>query len=406
MAAYEISDIHELRMSLQACNQKQFTGRLDFEIKGIVGSQWSLFFRLGNLIGGASQVHSIRRWYRQIAHYCPQLVAQPAQPGMEQLQYFDQSALTGLVRQGKLSQAQMVAVVTGNLVEILFDMIQLAKQHRYQLATQLVYGQLPSDLAALMSVFIRPEQVWEQAMQLWKVWQEAGLERWSPNWAPVIWDAEALQRQTSLFVYHNLTTLVNGDRTLRDLAVKLKQPLVSLSQSLIPYIRQGIMGLVEVRDFHPVPNATAAASTIVESATAIHPTSVRSSSPLVAYIEDSRFDCITMSQILAQTGCRFINIQDPVQALPVLMEQKPNLIFLDLLMPVTNGYEVCAQIRRVSAFQQTPVIIVTSSDGIVDRVRAKLVGSSGFIAKPIEAARVQAILQNHLPLSFRSATNG
>ncbi|NET37356.1 MAG: response regulator, partial [Cyanothece sp. SIO1E1] len=106
-----------------------------------------------------------------------------------------------------------------------------------------------------------------------------------------------------------------------------------------------------------------------------------------------------MGQVVAQAGYRCVNIKDPVQALPILLEQKPGLIFLDLLMPVANGYEVCSQIRRVSAFKDTPVIIVTSIDGIVDRVRARLVGATGFITKPIAAQKVVPVLQQHLPLS-------
>ncbi|MEM9008882.1 MAG: response regulator [Cyanobacteria bacterium P01_F01_bin.86] len=68
-------------------------------------------------------------------------------------------------------------------------------------------------------------------------------------------------------------------------------------------------------------------------------------------------------------------------------------------MPVLNGYEVCAQIRQISMFKKTPIIIVTSSDGIVDRVRAKLVGSSDFLAKPITSEKVLATVHNYLPIS-------
>jgi CheY-like chemotaxis protein len=91
-----------------------------------------------------------------------------------------------------------------------------------------------------------------------------------------------------------------------------------------------------------------------------------------------------------------------VKALPILLEHKPDLIFLDLVMPIANGYEICAQIRRVSAFKDTPVIILTSNDGIVDRVRAKMVGSSGFLAKPIEPDKVLATLQRYLPKPVQS----
>ncbi len=68
----------------------------------------------------------------------------------------------------------------------------------------------------------------------------------------------------------------------------------------------------------------------------------------------------------------------------MLLSRKPDLIFLDLIMPNTNGYEICAQLRTLSCFRHTPIIILTGNDGIVDRVRAKMVGSTDFITKPVQ----------------------
>jgi two-component system, chemotaxis family, response regulator PixG len=109
---------------------------------------------------------------------------------------------------------------------------------------------------------------------------------------------------------------------------------------------------------------------------------------------------MTMNHILSQANYRFINIQDPIQALPILLELKPSLVFLDLVMPNTNGYEVCTQIRRTSTFRNIPIVIVTSNNGIIDRVRAKLVGSSGFLAKPITSEKVLRVLQRYLSSKF------
>ncbi|WAL61483.1 response regulator [Thermocoleostomius sinensis] len=392
IATYKILNVDELNQRLQACHQSQFTGRLDIHNKTSQSPQWSLFFRGGSLVGGTSVLHSVRRWHRQLSLYCPQLLDR-SREGTDLSQNWNQQTLVGLVQQGKMSQEQVVSVVAGNLVEILFDLMQLYTL-QFDRLMHLTYRQLPSETAITLPIRISPALIWQKASQQWETWQQAGLGSWSPNWAPVIWDAEELRRQTSLLVYHNLTTIIDGDRTLRDLAAKLKQPLVSLALSLLPYIRKGIMGLVEVRDWNYQTQSTHSSPPITPP-----PVQVLSSSPLVAYIEDSRFDCIAMNQILAQAGYRFINVRDPVQALPILIEQNPGLIFLDLIMPVTNGYEVCGQLRRVSMFRNTPIIIVTSSDGIVDRVRAKLVNSSGFISKPIESKKVLSVLHHHLPLT-------
>ncbi|MEL6553320.1 MAG: response regulator [Cyanobacteria bacterium J06621_11] len=120
------------------------------------------------------------------------------------------------------------------------------------------------------------------------------------------------------------------------------------------------------------------------------------SAPKIIYIDDSPIDSRTMGEIVEKLGYRYHNISDPIQALPLLLEAKPDLIFLDLVMPVANGYEICSQIRRISAFQKTPVIIVTSNDGVADRVRAKLVGASGFLGKPIREKKVARALRKHL----------
>jgi DNA-binding response OmpR family regulator len=113
-----------------------------------------------------------------------------------------------------------------------------------------------------------------------------------------------------------------------------------------------------------------------------------------------------LEKILIPHGMRLIKIQDAVQALPILIEQKPDLIFLDLIMLVANGYEICAQLRRVSAFANIPVIILTGSDGLIDRVRAKVVGSTDFINKPVTADKVLGVVRKHLqyPSSVKNPT--
>ncbi|MEO0520982.1 MAG: response regulator, partial [Cyanobacteria bacterium P01_A01_bin.116] len=133
-----------------------------------------------------------------------------------------------------------------------------------------------------------------------------------------------------------------------------------------------------------------------ENTAAIATSATNSLLPKIAHIEDSLFDSRIMSPIVERLGYRYINIQDPLQALPMLIEIKPELIFLDLIMPMANGFEVCAQIRRMTLFQQTPIIIVTSNKGIIDRLRVKMSGASGFMSKPIKEKKVKKIFKKHI----------
>ena len=118
--------------------------------------------------------------------------------------------------------------------------------------------------------------------------------------------------------------------------------------------------------------------------------------PMVVYVEDNAADSQMMAEIVETAGYRYENIADSLHTLPQLLEFKPQLIFLDLVMPVANGYELCAQIRRMSAFKETPIVIVTNNIGIADRVRARIVGASGFLGKPIREKRVLKVVKKYL----------
>lgn len=103
-----------------------------------------------------------------------------------------------------------------------------------------------------------------------------------------------------------------------------------------------------------------------------------------------------MCKIINSTGYRFISIRESIQALPVLLEQKPDLIFLDLVMPITNGYELCSQIRKVSQFKEIPIVILTGNDGVIERVRAKMAGASDFMSKPIEKDKIVTTIKKYI----------
>ncbi|MFG6102260.1 response regulator [Leptothoe sp. EHU-05/26/07-4] len=133
-------------------------------------------------------------------------------------------------------------------------------------------------------------------------------------------------------------------------------------------------------------------------ANATNPTTTSSQSRVV-YVDDSPVDSQVMAEIVRGAGYEYDNITEPLDAIPILLELRPKVIFLDLVMPFTNGYEVCAQIRRISTFRKTPIIIVTNNDGIIDRIRARIVGASGFFSKPVKKKRVLKVLNKYLGAS-------
>ncbi|MEO0988209.1 MAG: response regulator [Cyanobacteria bacterium J06639_14] len=388
-AAHEVFSSPEMLLQrILACNRNRFSGCLILTVLASQMQTWSLYFLNGRLVGGIREVHPVRCWYQQIVRYCPQLSHQIARHLSDFSQLCDYSSLAQRVTQGQLLQSQMIAVVKGYLSEILFDFIQAQQFDKPTSDIQVDYYTFCQEITALPSVLIQPVHTIQQATQVWSAWNRVGLKKWSPNLAPVIQDAEALRRQTSPTVFKNLTQLIDGDRTLRDLAIIQKQHLLLLTRSIMPYVTQGMMDLVTVPDMLTPPR--------LARTTSVQPVRRQPTDPLIAYLEDSRFDRKAMEQILRQAGYRFTSIGDSVQALPWLLEQKPDLIFLDVLMPDLSGYEICSLIRQVSMLKDTPIIIVSSRDGIADRTRAKTVGASDFLAKPITSEKVLAILWKHL----------
>lgn len=390
--------------------QKQFTGRLD--IQGV--KTWSLYFCLGRLVWAAGGTHPLRRWYRHLSQYFPQISPNDFRLREGDVgEYWEYQVLIVLAKRQKISGEHAVAVIRNVVSEVLFEILQQEQK------APLTFISRQQDVLDASLTLINTEKALKESQLAWENWQKAGLTNLSPNMAPIVKEAEELKQLASPKVYETLVKLVNGKRTLRDLAIQLKQDLLLLTRSLLPYIRKKVIGLVEIPDL-PKPSAPATtqppqnvktevtaapsvpAQPAVKPAPSVRPlppppaTSGLSTRPLIAYVEDSLHDCQIMEEILSKASYGFVSIKDSMQALPMLLQHKPDLIFLDLVMPVANGYEICAQIRRISSFKNTPVIILTGNDGIVDRVRAKIVGASDFLAKPIGDQKVLTAIRKHL----------
>jgi two-component system, chemotaxis family, response regulator PixG len=212
-----------------------------------------------------------------------------------------------------------------------------------------------------------------------------------------------LYRQTTPIIYQNLVQVITGKRTLREIALEIDEDLLLLTRSLTRYIQTGIIELIDLPDLKLSPVESKRVPSGMEMKeqpptllhTPVQPLAT-AEPKLVICVDDNPQICESMRSIVTDAGYRFIAIEDPTQALPRLLENKPDLIFLDLIMPKINGYEICGQIRRVSTFSQIPIVILTGKDGLLDRVRSKVVGASEFTCKPITRSAIEAFLTKYL----------
>ncbi|WP_414575283.1 response regulator [Anabaena sp. CCY 9402-a] len=116
----------------------------------------------------------------------------------------------------------------------------------------------------------------------------------------------------------------------------------------------------------------------------------------IVSVDDSPTILKEITYFLENENFTVIAINDPLKAAMSIIRHKPDLILLDLNMAGIDGYELCRIIRNNSMFKNTPIIFVTGSKGIVDKVKARLVGASGYLTKPFTRAELLKMVFMHL----------
>ena len=102
----------------------------------------------------------------------------------------------------------------------------------------------------------------------------------------------------------------------------------------------------------------------------------------VMVIDDSKTIRRSAETLLKKVGCEVVTAIDGFEALAKITEHKPDIIFVDIMMPRLDGYQTCALIKNNQTFKATPVIMLSSKDSIFDRARGRIVGSEKYLTKP------------------------
>ncbi len=343
--------------------------------------QWKVCFNEGKLIWANGGTHSHRSWQRHLSKYCSKI-------DLKQVKFHDSDKYRcseysnlGILLQRHISTPESISqLVASKIVEVLFDIFQYEKTTPLGLQEEkLSLSALIGETSGYSLISIDLESAFKQMQQQWFIWVKSGFTAVYPDYAPKIKSNEQLQQAVPTVVYQNFIKLLDGRRSLRDLAVGMNKELVLLTKSIYPYVHKGLLELVHVPDLNLVETSSTSLKTQTAS------TEKRQ---LIACIDDSPQVCQIMNQIIIKAGYQFLGIQQPIQAVPKLIGVNPKMIFLDIGMPILNGYEVCTQIRRVSKLQEIPIIMLTGNDGVFDRVKAKVCGASDFLSKPIEIEKI------------------
>lgn len=102
----------------------------------------------------------------------------------------------------------------------------------------------------------------------------------------------------------------------------------------------------------------------------------------VMVIDDSKTIRRTAETLLKREGYEVVTANDGFEALALIAEHHPHIIFVDIMMPRLDGYQTCALIKNNQTFKSTPVIMLSSKDGLFDKARGRIVGSEEYLTKP------------------------
>jgi len=116
----------------------------------------------------------------------------------------------------------------------------------------------------------------------------------------------------------------------------------------------------------------------------------------VMVIDDSKTIRRSAETLLKKAGCEVVTAVDGFEALAKITVHKPDIIFVDIMMPRLDGYQTCALIKNNQNFKATPVIMLSSKDSIFDRARGRIVGSEKYLTKPFSREDLIGAITTHV----------
>ncbi len=115
----------------------------------------------------------------------------------------------------------------------------------------------------------------------------------------------------------------------------------------------------------------------------------------ILVVDDSATIRRSAETMLSKNGCEVITAENGFEALSKITRHKPDLIFVDIMMPRLDGYQTCAIIKNNAEFRNTPVVMLTSKDGLFDMARGRVVGSDQYLTKPFTREELLGAVKQH-----------
>ncbi|WP_250123043.1 response regulator [Chroococcidiopsis sp. CCMEE 29] len=338
---------------------------------------WFIFFLNGQIVYVIDSDSSLSRLRDYLCHYqletsldrivISSLVADNAP---------EYGYLWALLEHHILTPAQGRSIIQGIVHETLFDLLSLHQgffifDRGPTLAPQLTTFEISSLVRKIM------KQVQE--------WKQLHPHIQSPSQCLAIADFIQLRQALPEATANNLEHWADGKTSLRQLARYLNRDILTVAKAIYPFVKHGWIQL-----HYPAMSATTKPKGLQLAPEA--------KIPYIVCIDDGSVICKAVESTLKLHGYEAIGCNNPLEALSLVFQFKPDLILCDIVMPELDGYELCAMLRRSSIFRQTPIIMLTAKDLFIDRVKARMVGATDYLTKPFADSELLMLIEKHLHL--------
>ena len=381
----------DIRSILQLIELGQRTGELYVEAYptvGILGAKetrldemlspqsWLVFWRNGRIVYAGTTDGQLNRLRGYLHRYELKGVLDTLDvPAIATFNSPEYGYLWALLENHVLTPHQGRMILTGMVHETLFDLLSL---HQGSFVFKLASGLSPQlttfEISSLVATLTTQIQAWKQFYPHIQ----------SPHQCPVITENPLNGEGLDEVKMSRLLAWMDGKTSIRQISRYLNRNIVTVARGLYPYVRRGVIQLP------PLPPPVQSLPTSEEWRAA--------RVPRIVCVDDGMTIRQTVEQILDEHGYEATSIGNPLRALSLLFQLKPDLILCDIAMPELEGYQLCAMLRQSTIFRQTPIVMLTGKDGFIDRVKARMAGATDYLTKPFGAQELLTLVEKYVGL--------
>lgn len=336
---------------------------------------WFVFFLNGQILYCQEGDGTSLRINDYLRHYRVETPLNEIQlASIDPLNIKEYSYLWVLLEQNMINPKVARNIMHSLVYETLFDLLSLH-------TGSFIFHQSPALTPQLTTWEIAP-LVSKIAKQL-QHWQQLYPHIQSADQVPILSEMVQLNSSLPAETVNKLKHWADGKTSLRQLARYLNRDILTIAKVIYPYVQQGWLKLV-----YPSTNIF----------------SINTEEIVVEVDYKPRILCIdevttigeTIEAILQQQGYEVLTLTNPLESLSFVFQLKPQMIFCNITMPELNGYEICAMLRQSTAFRLVPIIMLSSQDSFIDRVRASMVGATDYLTKPLQNTELLTLVEKYI----------